>query len=975
MSNSKYPRGSEWRKWDLHVHSPASFGGEDYSNFVENINNSEAEVIGINDYCTLSGYERLLDFNLKKTLFPVVEFRMNNMVLDKNDARLKSGVKINFHIIFNNDREIISRIKNWLNSLDCFYEKGEKDTVGNISDRDHLSNISFDYFDVIKSIKGNNQLKDFFLVWLPYDEYGGIDNIDPDSDGYFKLGLINESHIIGSSNRKQMEFFLWKSDKYSENQIGKWLNNRKIPCIKGSDAHNISYPFGKLKDNKSQPIDKFCWIKADPTFKGLKQIIYEPEDRIFIGEEPERKLERGKIIKSISIYNSNKWFEDNKPIPLNEGLVSIIGGKGTGKTAILDLVAYATGSYRCFEKDESKSKSFLKKAFKELKNTKIRVEWDQGNIDDEIISDTFPLSRRLGKVRYLPQDFIDQLCTELGKSELEQQIENVIFQKIPVENKADFVEFDSYRDAQLKVIKNKESRVAKQIEEINSTIFDHNNLIDSKKNKQDEIRKIENEIEKLDDEMKKSMDFSKDFEEQKNILEELNIYVEKKSELENEISKLNSSILRIEEVKNEISIFLEDSKVLIDNLKKNLQLIGIAQNDLESLTIALYPDNLEQIINTRKREIFNRTNKLKDDLLNLNKKINGLNSKINIEKTKKDKIKEINESLSNLKKKKESLNQDLIIIREAEKNLMDLLNHRENLFFNYFELIFEEKEKLRDIYSPLENLLKESEEENENLFNFTVKFNFDFNAMGDEGHELIDLRSDGVFRHTTPVLLEEKLEELQLKLNLSEKSLLQADKESINNFIKNVKGLFVNKKITILSQLKERYTERDFDNWLYATKYYRINYSIKFNGIELNNLSPGLKGVALLILFLKLDKEDKRPILIDQPEENLDNRSVYCTLVKYFRNAKKRRQIIIVTHNPNLVVNTDSEQVIVADFDRGLAKQKAYICYISGSLENSFKNNNGSIDLEKQGLREHVCEILEGGKEAFEKREKKYGFK
>ena len=126
---------------------------------------------------------------------------------------------------------------------------------------------------------------------------------------------------------------------------------------------------------------------------------------------------------------------------------------------------------------------------------------------------------------------------------------------------------------------------------------------------------------------------------------------------------------------------------------------------------------------------------------------------------------------------------------------------------------------------------------------------------------------------------------------------------------------------------------------------------------------------------MDLDEEDKRPILIDQPEENLDNRSVFNTIVRYFRNAKKRRQVIIVTHNPNLVVNTDSEQIIVADFDRGLEKQSSKIGYVSGSLENTFKDDSAHIIIEKQGIRDHVCEVLEGGKEAFEKRERKYGFK
>lgn len=306
----------------------------------------------------------------------------------------------------------------------------------------------------------------------------------------------------------------------------------------------------------------------------------------------------------------------------------------------------------------------------------------------------------------------------------------------------------------------------------------------------------------------------------------------------------------------------------------------------------------------------------------------------------------------------------------------EILKDRENLFISYFELIFEEKEKLKAIYAPLENILQASSEENEKLFDFTVQFNINVNTMAGEGHNLIDLRHDGLFRQSKQEALEEKIKSLSFKLNLDSSEISDSDKNSIKDFLKKILDLFEKDGRTIASQLKQdRYTELDFDNWLYSTKYFDISYSIKFNGIDLDNLSPGLKGVALLILFLELDEEDRRPILIDQPEENLDNRSVFNTLVKYFRNAKERRQVIIVTHNPNLVVNTDSEQIIVANFDRSVGKQNSRIGYVCGSLENTFKDDAASIMLEGQGIREHVCEILEGGQEAFEKRERKYGFK
>ena len=60
------------------------------------------------------------------------------------------------------------------------------------------------------------------------------------------------------------------------------------PCIKDSDSHNVNDELGKLKDKQPNSTEKYCWVKADPTFNGLKQIINEPEDRVYIGRIPPR---------------------------------------------------------------------------------------------------------------------------------------------------------------------------------------------------------------------------------------------------------------------------------------------------------------------------------------------------------------------------------------------------------------------------------------------------------------------------------------------------------------------------------------------------------------------------------------------------------------------------------------------------------------------------------------------------------------
>ena len=111
----------------------------------------------------------------------------------------------------------------------------------------------------------------------------------------------------------------------------------------------------------------------------------------------------------------------------------------------------------------------------------------------------------------------------------------------------------------------------------------------------------------------------------------------------------------------------------------------------------------------------------------------------------------------------------------------------------------------------------------------------------------------------------------------------------------------------------------------------------------------------LLLLYLAIDQEETLPLIIDQPEENLDPESIQTDLVGLFQQASARRQIIMVTHNANLVVNTDVDQVIVAQRGPLEADQLPEFTYLSGGLEN-------------EEIRTYVCEVLEGGEAAFRER-------
>ena len=91
-------------------------------------------------------------------------------------------------------------------------------------------------------------------------------------------------------------------------------------------------------------------------------------------------------------------------------------------------------------------------------------------------------------------------------------------------------------------------------------------------------------------------------------------------------------------------------------------------------------------------------------------------------------------------------------------------------------------------------------------------------------------------------------------------------------------------------------------------------------------------------------------IILDQPEDDLDNRLIYDLIVRQLRNIKSKRQVIVVTHNANIVVNGDAEFVLALDSAGGQTQQVA-----SGSLQDA-------------GLRSEICKIMEGGREAFHRR-------
>jgi hypothetical protein len=277
-----------------------------------------------------------------------------------------------------------------------------------------------------------------------------------------------------------------------------------------------------------------------------------------------------------------------------------------------------------------------------------------------------------------------------------------------------------------------------------------------------------------------------------------------------------------------------------------------------------------------------------------------------------------------------------------------LATEREQGYVRVFEAVLSEERVLNELYAPL---MKRMETSGDTLakLSFTVRRIADVNSWAKRGEkDLFDLRG-GPFRGIGSL---EKVATEKLA-NAWEKGDASAVSLAMTEFRDTYQDtLLEDAPYSRTDQSNYRPWARRFAQWLYSTSHISIEYGIKYDGVDIQKLSPGTRGIVLILLYLALDDADDRPLIIDQPEENLDPKSIYDELVPLFQAAKYKRQVIIVTHNANLVVNTDADQIIVAEVGTHTSSGLPPISYRSGGLE-------------ELSTRKNVCDILEGGEQAF----------
>lgn len=901
----KYPRGSEWRKWDLHVHTPGTKLNDNYSlpmdnnkgfsqiddakweKFFYTIEHNKIAVVGITDYFCIDNYKYV--FSIKDlylttdTLFlPNIEFR----IAQKN----KDSEFIQIHVIFSSEISI-KKIENFLARLPLI-STDKHDMTNKYCSSDDLQEVSYKKALVNERILKEQLEKDF----VPIDDYlivgvaRGYGSIRPgkNDDGRaseYAKEIDKICHLF-FGNANDTDFYLNKN-------MDRGINVSK-PVICCSDSHNYS-------DLGS----KFTWIKSNPTYNGLIQVLYEPEERVRIQEAmPEQK--KNYLIIDHVVFKDNNFT--SKELFLNENLTAIIGGKSTGKSILLRSIARSVDNVEVSKRLSEVGISDYDKNIEDF-----IVYWKDKQISR--LSDVNKINKR---IIYIPQSYLNRL---VDKKDDVSAINNIIQYILLQDNKVRdaFTTLESMeRDTQ--------QNIAIELEQL---FF----IIDDLEKQREMIKTIGDRI---------------------GVQKEINILEARVESLKNESGMTAKEIDQLNNIEFEIRA-LNKAKTILENDIKELYLI---RNYDISISV-----NTTQLSEETGLEINRLIKNLKEEFetkwaTNINNYINSLK-------------KELDEIVSGVdyynKKYQPYLNklEQAILLKEItgalfdETNRLDLISKEEKVLDNLTSQYNSTMDKLRNI------LIKLFEE-----YVSTREMLLSQNKIS--GNLKLDINiifKNEIFQNN---FIEEVIN-LRKAKHFSEVDLTNYKFVSSTDFLRDlgliVTGLINKELITKNNYSTKEALKRLLQNW------FTINYQLTYDGDSISEMSPGKKSYVLLKLLIELDNS-QCPILLDQPEDDLDNRSIYSELVNFIKSKKKDRQIIIVTHNPNLVVGADSEEVIIANQHGDKNKNKEYrFEYISGALEDSYTNNNEDAILYKKGIQEHVCDILEGGKRAFEHRKNKYNIK
>ena len=900
-------RGSEWRKWDLHIHTPGTAKNDHYGNsdevwerYIDALEKSDVTVFGITDYFSISNYIKVKEYQKQdrlkgKFLLPNVELRIYP-VTDKSKL-------INIHAIFDPsldvediEREFFRQLQFTYNSASYSCIENDLAKLGRIVENNQ--NMSDDVaikkgidafavsYEALKDVIDKDFFKGHVIIALSNGSKDGVTGILNQEGNMQPLRkeITRMSDIILSGNPGDVEYF--SGAKTSVEEVISTYGSLK-PCIIGSDAHSLD-KVGVF------PNDRITWIKADPTFEGLKQILFEPKERVRISDTmPDFKYDYN-IIDHVVLNTAGVW---NQTIPFNQNLNTIIGGRSTGKSTLLASVA---AKFQEIKNDENYD--FIKGL-----SDNVHVFWRDGQEADN------------KEIEYFTQNEIANIISRRDSDKLFLEI----LTSLPEMREA-YEKYKSDEAAKFASIQAKVSLFFEKRRQYKEKYAYVKTLGDKEG--------IKREIEKLS---KERDSIQRRLTDKKELLEKYQIVGKEISDLRTKETVMRHDL--------ELLNLLGTSEFLAVN--PAVSYIGLTEEISRNITEEVQRTLAQS--NARIQEfIKSLITKWDNDFKALARKIAEKQNDADYQEGKK--IFDENKYLSHVMEQISSLSKQMLLI-DKESQMLEKLDKEVKTIAS--ELLNEHLSYL-DMMNYIASVLRIQHD------NITLSAGYELRKNLEEKlNECISLRSASMNSLIVNVTFQYQ----------------KKTKDSIKECLADLLNKSLRGEITF----KNGYDVQSFISMILSNNWFSLFYCVDYEGDRLSDMSPGKR--SFVVLKLLLDFSDKKcPILIDQPEDNLDNRAIYNELVKYIREKKKERQIILVTHNPNIVVGADSEEVIVANQngknapnDKGIKFQ-----YIHGSLEHSMhRNSDESLPiLCRCGIREHVCDILEGGENAFRDRENKYGF-
>lgn len=856
-------RGSEWRIWDLHFHTPSSYDYKDNSVTNEDIVKGLAargiSVVAITDHYFID-VPRIKELqhigqSYHLAVLPGIEFC----------SELGGSEAVHFIGIFPETADLDSiwtKIQGqcYLTKADIVNKGGYERVCCEFVKTCNLI-LSLGGLVTVHAGKKSNTLEGIKNTLLVKQE--------------LKQDLLSRfKPLLDVGKAEDIEGYR----KHVFPEIG-----FSLPIIMCSDNHNIN----------DYSVKEKLWIKANPTFEGLKQILYEPEERVRIQTTKPDEKNVYHVIDSIRLNEDGFW---NDTLLLSPNLNTIIGGRSTGKSSLLKAIAAKHGS-KDIEADD-----FIREHLEG-----VTIQWQDGT--DQIGRD----------IDYFKQSYMHDIASDNRR--INEIVEGIIRNK------------------------DKSSLLDKYYETIKET-----------------TKSISQGVFML-------FQIHKDFVEKSNELKAFG----KKEGVQQQIALLKAKILELQkgsEITHEDQLAFESQSAKIKENKKQVECADHDLKVLEGLLI-LTPFN-------SKFEEQYQTNTLSFGL-NLSEFAREFkNLKINTEQQFSDLVRKY---IDSTKASKDRLLAQCNAIFESDAYKKGLACIEGNKELKDITAKVTEEEKTLSMIEVCQAQIDALKQKKKECFNHVVEKHCLMKTAAKDVAKNLNISYDGL---TIDVVLNHHRERLMhfLESRLNQRGYER--QEYLTKFVRHYDSGNKQYIEDILKQLleeeiqlKNSYTALNVASELLAQSWYSLNYELSYQGDSFRQMSEGKQ--AFVVLKLLLEFSDKKcPILIDQPEDSLDNRAIYNELVTYIKKKKTERQIILVTHNSNVVVSADAENVIVANQEGNDSHNRDGIRfqYINGALESTMSRNpEEDIVLYSQGIREHVCDILEGGRDAFEKREQKYGFR